>query len=763
MTHILKITAFLLTLGLVSCTSRQGMRDYEYRADTLLAKMTIYEKIGQLNQRDLAWGAEDVPQLIKDGGVGSVLNCSPEQANRYQRIAVERSRLGIPLLMARDVIHGYKTIMPIPLAQACSFNDSLVEEAASVAAAEAASAGIKYVFAPMIDVTHDPRWGRIAESLGEDALLTSRLGVAMIKGFQGEDMSAKDKVAACAKHFAAYGLTEGGRDYNSAFVSEQRLRDWILPPFEAAAEAGVATFMAGFNELNGIPVSGNKFLLRDVLRGEWDYEGAVISDYYSVDQLWVQGYAETKAEAARKALEAGVDIDMMGNGYINYIDSLIKAGAIDVKLVNEACRRVLELKFKLGLFENPYVDLKARDSVLYDPRHLEVAQELAAQSIVLVKNKNNVLPLDKEAAKKDDKPAKKNSAKSARKPGKIAVIGPLADAPYEQLGTWCFDAEPSHSVTPLAALRKMYGSRIVYAPGLRYSRDRSDDGFDAAVKAARGADVVLYFAGEESILSGEAKCRADISLPGAQTELLDKLAATGTPVVTIVMAGRPLTLQHELEKSAAMLIALHGGTMAGPALADVISGRRGPEGRLPVTYPRMVGQIPIYYNDYRTGRPADYRPTLIDEIPVGAKQSSLGYCSYWLDAGTEPLFPFGYGLSYSKLEYGKPELSSTEIAMADTLTVSCAISNKGKREAVAVPQLYVRDMVGSVVRPLRELKGYQKITLAPGETKTVSFALSADDLKFCGEDGVMITEPGDFTLWISPSSDEGEGVKFSLR
>lgn len=744
--HVIAVIA-LLPFLLAACGSRQTANSADdivaHKVDSLMSLMTLQEKIGQLNQRDFGWGAEDVPDLIRKGGVGSLLNCSPENVNEVQRIAVEESRLGIPLLLARDVIHGYKTIMPIPLAQACSWDTAVIEAGAAVAAAEAAASGIKYTFAPMIDVTRDPRWGRIAESLGEDALLTSRLGVAMVKGFQGDDMSDEDRVGACAKHFAAYGLVESGRDYNSVFVSEERLRDWVLPPFKAAAEAGVATFMAGFNELNGVPVSGSKFLLRDVLRDEWNYPGMVISDYFSIDQLWVQGYSDSKAQAAADGINAGVDMDMMGGGYYAYLDSLVAAGEVSEAVIDEACRRVLTLKYQLGLFDNPYTDMSGRDTVLYNPAHLQIAREAAAKSVVLVKNENNVLPL------------KAN-------PRKIAVIGPLADAPYEQMGTWCFDAEKEHSVTPLAALRAEYGDRIIYAEGLKFSRDKSKAGFAAAVAAAKQADVVLLFLGEEAILSGEAKCRADISLPGAQTELLKAVKSAGKPVVSIIMSGRPNTLVEEFEQSDAMLIAMHGGTMAGPAIADILSARTVPQGKLPVTFPRMVGQIPIYYNDYRTGRPADYNPTMIDDIPLEAKQTSMGFCTYWLDAGTEPLFPFGYGLSYTTFEYSEPRLSADTVSMDGKLVVSCDIRNTGKYDATEIVQLYTRDHFGSLVRPVKELKDFCLIDLRAGADTTVQFTITSEMLKFCNADMQMVAEPGDFTVWVAPNSDAGKGKNFYL-
>ena len=690
------ILSVAVALTFSSCGNNGGDdKSIAQKVDSLMSLMTLQEKIGQLNQRDFGWGAEDVPELIRQGGVGSLLNCAPERVNEVQRIAVEESRLGIPLLIARDVVHGYKTIFPIPLAQACSWDTSVVKAGAQVAAAEAAVSGIKYTFAPMIDVTHEPRWGRIAES------------------------------------------------YNSVFVSEERLRDWVLPPFKAVAEAGVATFMAGFNELNGVPVTGSKFLLRDVLRGEWNYKGMVISDYYSIDQLWVQGYSDSKAQAAADGINAGVDMDMMGGGYYAYLDSLVAAGEVSEAVIDEACRRVLTLKYQLGLFDNPYTDMSGRDTVLYNPAHLQMAREAAAKSVVLVKNTDKTLPIKPDVRK-------------------IAVIGPMADAAYDQMGTWCFDAEKEHSVTPLAALREEYGDKIIYAPGTKYSRDNSKEGFAKAVAAARQSDIVLLFLGEEAILSGEAKCRADISLPGAQTALLEAVEATGKPVVTIVMSGRPNTLPVELSKSDAMLIAMHGGTMAGPAIADILSARTVPQGKLPVTFPSMVGQVPIYYNDYRTGRPADYRPTMIDEIPLEAKQTSMGFCTYWLDAGISPLLPFGYGLSYTTFEYSEPVLSSDTLTMDGQITVTCDIKNTGDYDGTEIVQLYTRDHFGSLVRPVKELKDFQLVDIKAGEDTTVTFTITPDMLEFCNADMRMVAEPGDFTVWVAPNSAVGAGKGFYL-
>lgn len=730
----------ILAVGLLfaACGRKSASGDaaIDARVDSVMALMTFEEKVGQLNQIDANYVSDDIKRDIAAGKIGSLLNCPAEQVNEVQRLAIDSSRLGIPLLLARDVIHGYKTVFPIPLAQACSWDANVARSCGRVSAIEATNAGIKYTFTPMIDVTHDPRWGRIAESYGEDAYLTSVMGVAMIEGLQGDNLADSTSIAACAKHFAGYGLSESGRDYNVANTSESMLRNWILPPFKAAADAGVATFMAGFNELNGVPVSGNSYILRDILRSEWDYKGMVCSDYFSVEQMFVEGYTATRGDAAREGINAGVDMDMMGHVYSNHLDSLVKAGAVKMETVDAAVRNVLALKFKLGLFENPYIDSSAIGKAFYLDESLAEAQKAAESSIVLVKNNKETLPLKASAVRT------------------ILVTGPLADAPYEQMGTWCFDGEKSHSVTPLQAIKKQYGDKIniIYEPGLTFSRDISDAGIAKAAGAAARADVVLAFVGEEAILSGEAKCRADISLPGAQNKLIKALSKAGKPLVMVVMAGRPLTIGEQMEQSDAALIAFHGGTMAGPALANVLFGKTVPSGKLPVTFPRMVGQVPIYYNNYRTGRPADYTPTFIDEIPVEAKQTSLGFCTYHLDAGTTPLMAFGYGLSYTTFEYSPVTLSATEVTASGTITASCVVTNTGKYDADEIVQLYIHDVAASVVRPVKELKGFTKIHIPAGGSETVKFNISAEQLSFYGNDGKLHLEPGKFEVWIAPSS-----------
>ncbi|OJV37740.1 MAG: glycosyl hydrolase [Bacteroidales bacterium 36-12] len=739
--YILIVLSIAIFLG---CTNSNN-NSVERKIDKLLSQMTLKEKIGQLNQLTGTGLSDDMTGMIRAGYVGSILNeVDGKTVTELQRIAVEESRLGIPIIFARDVIHGFKTIFPIPLGQAASWNLEVVEAGARVAAEEASSVGIRWTFAPMIDVSRDPRWGRIAESLGEDPYLTSVLGVAMIQGFQGDDLTNATSMAACAKHFAAYGATEAGKDYNTTWIPELQLREVYLPPFEAAADAGAASFMCSFNDINGIPSSGNKFLNKTILRDEWKYDGVLVSDWGSIEQMIPHGVVSNLKEAAALSANAYVDMDMMGYAYMNNLEELIKSGEVSEKLIDEYVRNILRMKFRLGLFDNPYAGIKESPE-FYAQDALEKAKQAAIESAVLLKNENNVLPLS-------------SSIKS------IAVVGPLADSKLDQVGTWCFDAEPEHSITPLEALQTALQGKVnvIAELGLTYSRDKSQAGINKAVAAARRADVVLFFAGEEAVLSGEARCRADISLPGAQSQLLTALKATGKPVVMVVMAGRPLTIEQEVRASDAVIYAFHGGTMTGPALADLILGKAVPSGKLPVTIPRMVGQVPVYYAHKNTGRPAN-NITLIDDIPVGAAQTSIGFTSYHLDAGDSPLFPFGYGLSYSTFEYGDVVLSKPAIGMNEQLQVTCKVTNTGTFDAKEVVQLYVRDVVASLARPVRELKGFQKVEIKAGETKNIEFSITANELAFWNADKVKRPEKGEFQVWVSTNSQSGKPVSFQLH
>lgn len=731
---------------LIGCSGSKPVSDEDRQVEDLLSKMTLQEKIGQMNQLTGMGLSDDLLAMIRNGQVGSILNeVEPAVVNELQRVAVEESRLGIPLLMGRDVIHGFKTIFPIPLGQAASWNPEIVEKGARVAAVESSAAGVRWTFAPMLDIARDPRWGRIIEGLGEDPYLTAELGAAMVKGFQGDSLLSSTSIAACIKHFCGYGAAEGGRDYNTTIISEEQLRNIYLPPFKACVDAGAATLMTAFNDLNGVPCSGNEKLLREILRKEWNFDGLVVSDWSSVQEMIPHGYCADKPQAALKGVTAGTEMDMMGHVYLPHLEQLVKDGKVEEATIDEAVRNILRLKYRLGLFDRPYTEL-GKTNVFYAPEHLQAAKEAAIQSCVLLKNEGNLLPLSA-------------SVKS------IAVIGPMADAPHDQMGSWVFDGEKDHTVTPIRALREKYDGRVKinYVKALDYSRDADKKNFAAAVNAARQSDAVIFFAGEESILTGEARCRADLSLPGAQKELLQEVAKAGKPIVLIMIAGRPVEIYKELPYADAFLYAWHPGTMGGPAIAELLFGDAVPSGKLPVTYPVMTGQIPLYYNHKSTGRPAGDDLGMMDNIPVGALQTSLGHTSYYLDAGAEPLYPFGYGLSYTTFEYSDLVLSDSLLNRDGSLTVSCRLKNTGNRAATEIAQLYVRDLVGSVTRPVRELKGFERIALEPGESREVTFTLPASRLAFWNDEGKLLLEPGDFYVWVGGNSRDGLQGSFKLN
>jgi beta-glucosidase len=719
------------------------------RVAELLTRMTLAEKIGQMNQVH-AGDMDPVKELgeeLRAGRIGSVINqVDVDTVNELQRIAVEESRLGIPLLVGRDVIHGFKTIMPIPLGQAATWNPDVVREGASVAAREAARSGVNWTFAPMIDVTRDPRWGRIAESPGEDPYLASKLAVAMIEGFEGDDLSAPGTIAACAKHFAGYGAAESGRDYATTNIPENELRNLHLRPFHAAVDAGVTTLMASFSDLNGVPATGNEFLMREILRDEWGFDGFVVSDWNSIHQLAIHGLTADDRDSALAAATAGVDMDMAGSVYVSQLPGLVEEGLLDVEVIDAAVASILEAKFELGLFENPYTDPEALPGIA-NPEALATAKKAALQSVVMLKNDDGALPLSKDRL------------------DSIAVIGPLADAPYEQLGTWVFDGDRELSVTALEGIRELVGDdvKIDYVRAMETSRSKSTAPFDDAVAAAEQSDAALLFLGEESILSGEAHSRADINLPGAQAELVRRVSETGKPVIVVIMAGRPLTLTNIVDDVDAILFAWHPGTMGGPAIAELLFGLESPSGKLPATFPRMVGQIPIYHSQKNTGKPPTPEEVVhIDDIDAQAPQTSLGMTAFHLDAGYMPLFPFGFGLSYADFVYDEIRVSTSEIPLGGTITVSAELTNRGDVAADEVAQLYIRDLVGNVTRPVRELKGFRRLRVAPGETVTVNFELHTDDLAFYGRDNTLMVEPGDFHAWIGGSSDTGLRTEFRV-
>ncbi len=740
---ILKTNHIILAvaaLSLFSCSQPKN-DPVEQKIDELMLKMTLEEKIGQLNQvNGVGSASPDMVEQVRSGMIGSILNeVDLATVNELQRVAVEESRLGIPLVYARDVIHGFKTIFPIPLGQAATWNPSLVERGARIAAIESSSRGVRWTFSPMIDVSRDARWGRIAESFGEDTYLSTVLGESMTRGYQTSDLSQPTSIAACAKHFCCYGASESGRDYNTTWIPEVQLRDTYLPPFRRQVEIGAATFMCSFNDINGVPSSGNSHLNIDILRNEWGYDGLLVSDWNSIGQMVTHGVVEDLGQASELALHSRVGMDMMSFAYIDNAKRLVNEGKVSIAEIDNAVRDVLRLKFRLGLFENPYTVVKS-DSTYCD-KFLAEAKEACVQSTILLKN-NGLLPLSDNLS--------------------VALIGPLADSGVDQIGTWSFDGEPDHCVTPVMAFKKDVPSRLVVAePGLKFSRDKADEDFNKALSAAAKADVTIFFAGEEAILSGEAKCRADVTLPGRQTELLESLKKAGRKVVLVVMAGRPLALSREIELADAVLYQFHGGTMAGPALADIILGKSSPSGRLPVSLPRMSGQVPLYYNHKNTGRPAE-NIVMMDDIVPGAPQFSLGATSYLLDAGGGPLFPFGFGLSYGSFKYAEPVLSATTMSMTDTLVVTCDIKNTSAVDALETPQLYVRDIVGTLCRPIRELKGFSKVMIPAGQSVSVSFKLTADDLAFCHLDNKFYAEPGDFDIWVAPNAEAGQSVRFTL-
>lgn len=718
---------------------------WDEQADSLITQMTLSEKIGQLNQ--VNGGGPDLRDEVRRGLVGSVLNeVNVEELNELQRIAMQESRLGIPLLVGRDVIHGFKTIFPIPLGQAASWDPETVRTGARIAAVEAASAGVNWTFAPMIDVTRDPRWGRIAESLGEDPYLCSVLGEAMVQGFQGDALYKQGSIAACAKHFVGYGAVESGLDYNTTNIPEIELRNVYMRPFKVALDAGVATFMCSFSDLNGVPCAGNEFLMKQVLRGEWDFNGFVVSDWDAIKELTVHGLTADDREAVLTAANAGVDMEMASGLYAQYLPDLIDAGHVDAAQIDEKVRNILRIKFKLGLFDDPYTN-PGRFPALLNEEHLQAARDAALRSCVLLKNEAETLPLCKDSLRS------------------LGVMGPLADDGYEQMGTWVFDGESHHSRTCLDAIHALVGDdlHIRWARGLESSRCRSDEGFAEAVAIAADSDAVVMFMGEESILSGEAHCRADINLPGQQEQLIDAVAATGRPIVLVILAGRPLTLAPVIDKVAAVLYAWHPGTMGGPAIADLLFGVESPSGKLPVSFPRQVGQIPVYYARKNTGRPPSADSvTHIDAIDGRAAQTSLGMSAFHLDAGYTPLYPFGYGLSYTQFSYSDLRVSDECVRDGETLEISAELRNEGRCAGEEVVQLYIRDLVGNVTRPVRELKGFQRACLQAGEQRRVVFRVHTSELSFFNREMDLVTEAGEFQVWIGGDSDAELGGRFEL-
>ena len=722
----------------------------EARARSLLDAMSMEEKVGQLQM--VQSGGGHIPDWLRDairaGRVGAIINeVDVDTNNELQRLATQESRHGIPLLVGRDVIHGFKTVFPIPLGQGATWDAGIVERGARISALEAAATGVNWTFAPMVDIGRDPRWGRVAEGYGEDPFLTGVLGAAAVRGYQGDDLAAKGSIAACAKHFAGYGASEAGRDYNTTNIPENELRNVHLPPFHAAIKAGCATVMTSFSDIDGTPASANEFLLRQVLRDEWDFDGMVVSDWDSVRQLAIHGLTADDRGSALAAARAGVDMEMTSTCYADHLASLVENAALSAETLDALVLNVLRLKLRLGLFDRAETDASA-----YPPAgaesHLRAAYDAAVASVVLLKNAGGALPLQPSRLRR------------------VAVIGPLADSPHEQLGTWIFDGDPNLSVPFLPALRERLGPDIAveHVEGLPTTRSQDRDGFADAVAAADRSDVAILMLGEEAILSGEAHCRADISLPGAQEALIAAIAETGTPVVLIVMAGRALALSPVVPQVHALLYAFHPGTMGGPALADLLLGEAEPRGRLPVSLPRVTGQIPIYYAHKRTGKPATPDTIIrMEDIPARATQLSVGNTSFHLDVHPSPLFPFGFGLSYSHVQYDDIRADTTSLQRDGSITLRADITNSGPRDVHEVVQLYVRDPVASVTRPMRQLVGFQHVRLHPGERRSVAFTLRAEDLAFAGRDGRWVTEPGRFQAWIGGDATAALGLDFTLH
>lgn len=711
--------------------------------DALLERMTAAEKIGQTTAFTSGWSTtgptmhEGYREDIAAGRVGAVFNAFTAAYTReLQALAVEETRLGIPLLFGYDVVHGHRTIFPIPLGEAASWDLEAIGRSARIAATEAAAEGIHWTFAPMVDIARDPRWGRIAEGAGEDVYLGSKIAAARVRGFQGDDLGATDTVLATAKHFAAYGAAQAGRDYHTTDLSERELFETYLPPFRAAVEAGAGSVMTAFNDVNGVPATANAWLIEDILRRRWGFNGFVVSDYTSINELVPHGYARSVAHAGELALAAGVDMDLQGAVYLDHLEAALAAGRARPERLDEAVRLILEAKYRLGLFEDPYrySDPQREAAGIYRPEHLEAARDMARRSMVLLRNEGGVLPLD-EAIRS------------------IAVIGPLADSKADMIGSWAAAGDRNEKpVTLLEGLAVRLGESTVirYARGADYDFGSDDEsGFEEALAAARASDVVVAAMGERENMTGEAASRTSLRLPGKQEKLLRALHATGKPVVLVLMSGRPLAIEWADANVAAILEAWYPGTMGGHAIADVLFGDYNPSGKLPVTFPRTVGQVPIYYNMKNTGRP--YDPEVDNK-----------YVSRYLATPNDPLYPFGYGLSYTRFEYSDVTLDRAEIRPGESLTASVTVTNAGEHGGEEVVQLYVRDLVGSVTRPVRQLAGFQKIDLDRGESREVTFTLGEADLAFYRHDMTWGAEPGEFRLYVGTSSQDVSEAAFTL-
>lgn len=737
-----QIALLLLVAGITPDFISAQTKTIHQKVDSVLRLMTLEEKIGQMNQYSSDFAATgpitqdgDKQTQVRKGLIGSYLNVTGAERTRFLQQIAMQSRLKIPLLFGQDVIHGYRTTFPIPLGEAASWDLQAIELSARIAAIEASAAGVHWTFAPMVDIGRDPRWGRVMEGAGEDPFLGALIAKARVNGFQGKGLGYTDAVMACVKHFAAYGAAVGGRDYNSVDMSLRMLHEIYLPPFKSAADAGAATFMNSFNDLNGIPATGSRYLQRDLLKGKWRYKGFVVSDWGSIGEMVDHGYAADSYEAAMLAANAGCDMDMESRVYIIHLPRLVKEGKVKMSVVDDAVSRILLKKYEMGLFTDPYkFSNEEREKQQWNnPQHLQASKSIATKSIVLLKNDKQTLPISKQTKK-------------------IALIGPLVKAVKEHLGFWSYDWEDDTArVTTLynAVQQKASTAQLLYAKGCELT-DTSRAGFAEAVDAANQSDVVVIYVGETRSMSGEAKSRSNIHLPGVQEELIKAVMATGKPVVVLIAAGRPLVFNWTAEHVPAILYTWWLGTKAGEAIADVLFGDYNPSGKLPMTFPRGVGQIPIYYNYYNTGRPAK-------------TETDVDYVSAYTDLRNSPQYPFGFGLSYTNFQYSSIQLNKATIRANEKLTATVTVTNTGNYDGEEVVQLYIRDMTASVVRPVKELKGFQKIKISKGQSKQVQFTLTANDLRFYNEQLQYIHEPGKFKLFIGGNSQDVKEIEFELK
>lgn len=753
--YLLSIALFAASACLNTAVAQQkGMKEF---VDDLMSKMTLQEKIGQLNLMvagDITTGQAMNTQVggaIAAGNMGGIFNIKgAKEIREMQELAVKKSRMGIPLLVGMDVIHGYETIFPIPLALSCSWDMAAVEQSAAIAAKEASADGINWTFSPMVDITLDARWGRYSEGNGEDPYLGSLITKAMVRGYQG-DYSRTDNIMACVKHFALYGASESGRDYNTVDMSRVRMYNQYLPPYKAGAEAGAGTFMSSFNLVDGVPATANKWLLDDLLRGEWGYDGMVVTDYGSIGEMLSHSVSANLQEAAAQALKAGTDMDMCSMGFIATLEKSFKEGKVSETDIDKACRRVLEAKYKLGLFQNPYkyCDPKRRKKDIFNDENRRAARDIAAETFVLLKNEGNLLPLKKQ--------------------GKVALIGPLANTRANLAGTWCVAYTPDKYSTLKEGMERALAGKatLLYAQGSNITRDAElqkagefgktiERGDDAQMKAealavAKEADVIVAALGETADMSGECASRTDLCLPDVQMELLQELNKLGKPIVLLNFSGRPTVMNWENENIPAILNVWFGGSEAADAICDVIFGDKVPSGKLTMSMPQAVGQEPLYYNHQPTGRP----------VPEGTKEFRK-YQSNYLDVRNDPLYPFGYGLSYTTFSYSDLQLSATEMSPTGSVEASVTVTNTGNVDATEIVQLYIRDLVASVSRPVKELKGFERITLKAGESRKVTFAITPETLKFYNDDLKYILEPGDFNIMVGPNSRDLKTAKLTV-